>query len=53
MRTGYLPVLAMLAGCSVDSADTIDRLFADYDSEGMPGAAVMVIRDGEVVVTRS
>ena len=53
MRAGYLPVLAMLAGCSVDSADTIDRLFADYDSEGMPGAAVLVIRDGEAVVTRS
>lgn len=53
MRAGFLPVLVVLAGCSVDSADKIDRLFADYDSEGMPGAAVMVIRDGEAVVSRS
>ena len=54
MRAWFaLVLLAWLAGCSVDSADAVDRLFADYDSEGMPGAAVMVIRDGEAVLNRS
>lgn len=46
-------LLAWLTGCSVDSTDQVDQLFADYDSEGMPGAAVMVISDGEAVLSRS
>ncbi len=37
----------------MDSADQVDKLFADYDSDGMPGAAVMVIRDGEQILARN
>ncbi|NNF28884.1 MAG: beta-lactamase family protein [Gemmatimonadetes bacterium] len=29
--------------------ESVDEIFADYDVEGSPGAAVMVIRDSEVV----
>ncbi len=42
-----------VTGCTPDSGRTVDELFADYDSEGMPGASVMVIKDGEPVLTRS
>ena len=50
-----LTIVAMSAvtGCTPDSGRTVDELFADYDSEGMPGASVMVIKDGEPVLTRS
>ena len=53
MRTWFAPLLlAWLAGCSVDNVDRVDQLFAAYDSEGMPGAAVMVIHDGEAILDR-
>lgn len=48
-----VPLLALLSACSVDSGDQLDRLFADYSAPGMPGAAVMVIRNGEPILTRS
>jgi CubicO group peptidase (beta-lactamase class C family) len=41
------------AGCVPESGQSVDQLFADYDSEGMPGASVMVIKDGEPVLTKS
>lgn len=33
--------------------DAIDSLFAAFDKPGMPGASVVVIRDGHVIVRRS
>src|SRR5690606_17438343 len=63
MRTFLLvPLLAALAACadggSVESAaadapaaDPIDAIMADYDGN-VPGAAVLVLRDGEPVVRR-
>ncbi len=54
MRTQVAALaLVVIAGCSMDSADRIDELFAAYDSDGMPGAAVMVIRDGEPILARN
>ena len=57
MRNGTvsLTIAAILAiaGCTPDSGRSVDELFADYDAEGMPGASVMVIRDGEPLLTRS
>lgn len=46
-------LLVFLGACSVDSGDEIDRLFADYSASGMPGASVMVIREGKPILTRS
>ena len=41
-----------VAGCPVNEGDEIDRLFEAFSGPGMPGAAVMVIRDGEPVLTK-
>ena len=46
-------LLTGIAGCSMDRAPAIDRIMADYGEPGMPGASVMVIKDGEPVVTGS
>jgi CubicO group peptidase (beta-lactamase class C family) len=43
----------LLGACSVDKGGEVDRLFDDYREPGMPGASVMVIRDGEPILTRS
>jgi len=54
MRKLYIAALAaVLAGCSVDKGPEIDRLMSDYGGSGMPGASLMVIRDGEPILTRS
>ena len=52
--------VALLAGCggagdpatSSDLARGIDAVFADLDRPGSPGAAVSVIRDGEIIHSR-
>ncbi|MXW65585.1 MAG: serine hydrolase [Gemmatimonadales bacterium] len=58
----FLPLVAvaLLAGCggagdpapSSDLARGIDAVFADLDRPGSPGAAVSVIRDGEIIHSR-
>jgi CubicO group peptidase (beta-lactamase class C family) len=50
-----LCILAVLiaAGCSSDPATEVDSIFADYRPDGTPGASVMVIKDGEALLTRS
>ncbi len=58
-RLLFVPLLAALAGCAdggssepvPPQADPIDVLMADYDGQ-VPGAAVLVLRDGEPVVRR-
>jgi len=45
--------LVGLAGCGVDTDAEVDQLFRDYSSDGMPGASVMVIKDGQAVLTKS
>ncbi|MGI9203311.1 MAG: serine hydrolase domain-containing protein [Woeseiaceae bacterium] len=46
-------VLVTIAGCAMHSEKPVDHLFADYSGEGMPGAAVMVVKDGKPVLTKS
>ena len=58
--TGACAAVAILAGCggaggpapSSDLARGIDAVFADLDRPGSPGAAVSVIRDGEIIHSR-
>lgn len=44
--------LLLMCGCMTDPARQIDELFEGYRGDATPGAAVRVIRDGEVVVSR-
>ncbi|MEE4279306.1 MAG: serine hydrolase domain-containing protein [Halieaceae bacterium] len=45
--------LLMVAGCAPDPGARVDALFADYRGADTPGAAVLVIRDGEKLLERS
>ena len=42
----------MLAGCSTSPAVQVDQLFQSYTGDTTPGAAVRVIRDGDVLLSR-
>ncbi|MCI0516312.1 MAG: beta-lactamase family protein [Woeseiaceae bacterium] len=42
----------LFGGCAVENEDKVDKLFSDYSGIGMPGAAVLVVRDGQPVLTR-
>jgi len=54
MRSFVLGIfLTALAGCGVDADAEVDQLFGDYSGEGVPGASVMVIKDGQVILTKS
>ena len=54
-----LAVLGALFACartpsiSDGPVDAIDSLFTAFDHDGMPGAAVVVIRDGQVIVRKT
>jgi CubicO group peptidase (beta-lactamase class C family) len=48
----FLTLLMLVGGCADDNEDKVDKLFSDYSGSGMPGAAVLVVRDGEPVLTR-
>jgi len=37
----------------MDIETAVDELFLDYAGDGMPGASVMVIRDGQPILTKS
>ncbi|MBN2601658.1 MAG: beta-lactamase family protein [Candidatus Marinimicrobia bacterium] len=46
-------VLSLLLNqCSVSDDQYLDKLFEDYNCENMPGAAVMIIKDGEIIKTK-
>jgi len=50
----FLPLfgaLLLITACAKEPAAVIDELFADYAGADTPGAAVLVIRDGEKVLT--
>lgn len=42
-------LLILTFGCSMNKEKEIDLLFADYNNPGLPGAAVMVIKDGRII----
>ena len=45
--------LTGMVGCGVNIDAEVDQIFEEYAGEGMPGASVMVIKDGQPVLTRS
>jgi CubicO group peptidase (beta-lactamase class C family) len=48
-----LMFLVSVSGCGVDTVAEVDRLFEDYSGSGMPGASVMVIKDGQPILIKS
>jgi CubicO group peptidase (beta-lactamase class C family) len=52
-----LVALALSAACTADRTvnyeEQTDRIFADYQGDGVPGAVVHVIRDGQPLMTRT
>lgn len=58
-RSSALLSLPILLGCAsggarvTERSDPIDALFADYSGSYVPGASVIVIRDGKVVLSRA
>ncbi len=50
-QSDFLPILLMvlLLGCQVKTEQRIDELFAQWNAEQTPGAAVAVVKDGEIV----
>jgi CubicO group peptidase (beta-lactamase class C family) len=48
----FLISLMLVGGCTEQNEDKVDKLFSDYSGTGMPGAAVLVVRDGRPVLTR-
>jgi len=54
MRHSVLLAVLVLAmtGCQ-EKEDAVDKLFSGYQGEDVPGASVMVIKDGERILTKS
>ena len=48
-----IATLLLVSGCAVAPEQRVDRMFAEYAGARTPGAAVRVIQDGEVVLTRT
>ncbi len=44
-------MLSVQAGCGVNRDAEVARIFANYRGAGTPGAAVLVIQDGEAILT--
>lgn len=45
----FIFLIALLAGCKMNNEALIDKIFIDYNNPKLPGAAVMVIKNGEKV----
>ena len=41
--------ILLLAGCNMNNEKEIDKIFADYNRNDLPGAAVMVAQDGDII----
>ena len=41
--------ILLLAGCNMNNDKEIDKIFADYNRNDLPGAAVMVAQDGDII----
>jgi CubicO group peptidase (beta-lactamase class C family) len=41
--------IILITGCAMNKEEKIDKIFSDYNKPGMPGAAVMVIKNGEII----
>lgn len=49
----FVLLVSSLTGCGVDTEVEVDQLFQDYSGDGLPGASVMVIRDGQPILSKS
>lgn len=41
--------LTLITSCTMNNEDKIDKIFSEYNKPEMPGAAVMVIKNGEII----
>ena len=48
-----LTFVAAITACGGDPAEDVDELFAAFGGPGAPGAAVLVIKDGQKVLTKT
>jgi CubicO group peptidase (beta-lactamase class C family) len=46
-------LVCSLAACGSNKEARVDELFAAYDQQGMPGAAVLVVQDGKPALIRT
>jgi len=57
LRPGKVVIVFFLlvgqAACGNGEASRVDALFTDYQGEGMPGAAVLVVSNGEPILIRT
>jgi len=58
LKRTFLPAFLAIAACSAGTggsnvAAEVDSIFSDYQGDDLPGAAVMVIRDGDVLLEKS
>lgn len=42
-------LLFLTLGCSMNNEKKLDEIFADYNNSNLPGAAVMVVKDGDII----
>jgi CubicO group peptidase (beta-lactamase class C family) len=52
MRLALLPLLPLLVSAAANPTQRVDQLFASFNKSGSPGAAVAVVRNGEIVYKR-
>lgn len=43
-----IPII-LITACTMDNEERIDEIFSDYNNAGLPGAAVIVVKNGVVV----
>jgi CubicO group peptidase (beta-lactamase class C family) len=44
--------ILLFTGCGMNTEEKIDNIFAEYNKPGYPGAAVMIISDGEIILQK-
>lgn len=42
-------IIILITSCSMNNEDKIDQVFSEYNKPDVPGAAVMVIQNGEII----
>ncbi len=42
-------IIILITGCSMNNDEKIDEIFKDYNKSDVPGAAVMVVQNGEII----
>ncbi|MBK7631174.1 MAG: serine hydrolase [Ignavibacteriales bacterium] len=45
----FIFIMVLLIGCKMNNEDIIDKIFIEYNNPKLPGAAVMVIENGDKV----